>query len=61
MTKDYLEFPEEISHLYIVEVLDNNGCRLEEMIINHKWRVVPKGNPDKPFKKVKIKNEILEE
>lgn len=66
--KGFLEFPEPITKVYVREVVDKNGCSLEEMIINDKYKVTPTGNPDSPFRKEEMKqplneayqNEILE-
>lgn len=55
MKRDYLSFDEPIQKVQISEVMSKKGSSLEYMIINDKWKIIPTGNPDKPFKKSKIK------
>ena len=58
--KGYLEFPEPITKMYIREVVDRKGCTVEEMIVNDKYRLLPTGNPDSPFRREEMKQPINE-
>ena len=54
--RGFLRFPEPITKMYIREVIDKDGCRIEEIIVNNKWKMIPTGDPKKPFKKKKLKS-----
>ena len=65
----YLQFPEPITKVYVRETVDKNGCRLEELIVNDKWKLIDDPTSIPPFRYVKImpqplneayKNEVLE-
>lgn len=58
MRKDYLQFPEVITKACIIERISKSGCKLVELVINDKWRIIPTDDPDKPFKKRKLKNAL---
>lgn len=58
MRKDYLEFPEVITKVCTRERINKSGCKLVELVINDKWKLIPTGNPDKPFRKRKLKNDM---
>ena len=55
--KNYLDIGEPIIKVVLNEILDEKGCRIEQMIINDKWRLIPTGNDVHPFRKEKIKDE----
>ncbi len=55
MNKDNLKFPEPITKVYVSETLSKDGCKLNHLIINEKWKLTPTNNPEKPFKKSRIK------
>ena len=52
--KGYLDIDEAIVRIVVNEILDENGCKFEEMVINDKWRIVPTGNPEHPFRREEI-------
>lgn len=52
--KDYIQFPEAITKLEVLEKISKSGCKMEMLVVNDKYKIVPTGNPDKPFKKSKI-------
>lgn len=61
--KGYLDVDEAIVKMVVNEILDEKGCRVEQMVINDKWRIVPTGNPEHPFRREEIKknNKVLPE
>lgn len=53
-TKNYLQFAEPIYKLYIEEIIYINGSKIEYMIINDEWKLIPTGNSEEPFKRLKL-------
>ena len=47
----HIDLPEPITKVYVREVVDKDGCRLEEMIVNDKWKIIATGDPSKPFRR----------
>ncbi len=41
---------EPIIEISIREIIDKDGCRLEELLINNKWKMTPTKDPKKPFR-----------
>lgn len=56
--RDYFQFPEPITKVFIRETVDKNGCKTDFLVINEKWKLVPTNNPEKPFKKIKLRKKI---
>lgn len=66
----HLDFPEPITKVYVRETVSEDGFRLEELIINDKWKMVEDSSLNPPFRYEEImdkqplneeyKNEILE-
>lgn len=48
------KFPEDVVHIRKIEI---NG--VENLIVNSKWQLIPTENPDKPFRRQKIRSKKL--
>ncbi len=53
-TKNYLSFPEPIIKMFVRETVGKDGCKCEELIINDKWKMIPKPGANPPFRYKKI-------
>ncbi len=53
----FVEFPEPITKVDIREIVDKDGCRLEELIINDKWKMVQNPHGEQPFRIEEIKTD----
>lgn len=57
-----MQFPEEIVKMLFVETLrwddtklEYISIKLEYIVINDKWKITPTNDPEKPFKKSRMK------
>lgn len=57
----HIEFPETITKVVMQEVVDKDGCRLEELIINDKWKMEEDSNMNPPYRYVRMKMQPLNE
>jgi hypothetical protein len=57
MKKDYFDFKEPITKLVVKESVDKNGSKIEQLIVNGKWKITPTDNPKKPFNRKRIEND----
>lgn len=48
--KNWLDIPEEIKKMEVVEIIDEKGWEFSYIIINDKYKVTATGNEKKPFK-----------
>jgi len=57
----HIDFPEPITKVVVREVVDKDGCRLEELIINDKWKMEEDSNLNPPYRYVRMKMQPLNE